>query len=52
MFPLNYFKNIIVGIQFNGKQYCQKYIFVENNKIEILFFDYIFGVILQSPSLL
>ena len=26
------------------------YIFVENNKIEILFFNYIFGLTFQSPS--
>ena len=26
------------------------YIFVENNKIEILFFDNIFGLTFQSPS--
>ena len=27
-----------------------KYIFVENNKIEILFLNYIFGFNFQSPS--
>ena len=27
-----------------------KYIFVENNKIEILFFNFIFGLTFQSPS--
>ena len=27
-----------------------KYIFVENNKIEILFSNYIFGLSFQSPS--
>ena len=27
-----------------------KYIFVENNKIEILFSNYIFGLTFQSPS--
>ena len=37
------------GIKFNGKQYC-KYIFVENNKIEILFSNYIFGLTFQSLS--
>ena len=28
-----------------------KYIFVEKNKIEMLFSNYIFGLIFQSPSL-
>ena len=28
-----------------------KYIFVENNKIEILFSNYIFGLTFQNPSL-
>ena len=27
-----------------------KYIFVENNKIEILFSNYVFGLTFQSPS--
>ena len=27
-----------------------KWIFVENDKIEILFFNYIFGLTFQSPS--
>ena len=38
-----------MGIQFNGKQYFRsKYIFAENNKIEISFSNYIVGLTFQS----
>ena len=42
---------MLLNFVFNGKQYCQKQVhFLENNKIEILFSNYMFGLTFQGPS--